>query len=201
MATPKQTDPQFKLRMTPELRDQIEEAAKANNRSMSAEILARLEEHSMIKTLRASIGGFMKDAARLRDENEKLGWELDRLEDVKTRFFNEDGSQKPVLTVPQPLLDRIALEAQQNHRTVDDEALAALEAAFPPKAIDVNLLSMFLNSLVGVSAPDGDKSYLDYINDALASAKEPWTVKAGWDGEVRFYPYASRSKDKKDDEE
>jgi len=40
---PKQTDPQFKLRMTPEIKDAIEAAAKANNRSMNAEILSRLE--------------------------------------------------------------------------------------------------------------------------------------------------------------
>lgn len=36
-------DPQFKLRMTEELRDQIAEAAKASNRSMNAEIIARLD--------------------------------------------------------------------------------------------------------------------------------------------------------------
>lgn len=41
---PKQTDPQFKLRMTPEIKDAIEAAAKANNRSMNAEILSRLED-------------------------------------------------------------------------------------------------------------------------------------------------------------
>jgi hypothetical protein len=43
MAAPKQTDPQFKLRMTPKIKDQIEKAAAVNNRSMNAEILARLE--------------------------------------------------------------------------------------------------------------------------------------------------------------
>lgn len=41
---PKQTDPQFKLRMTPEIKDAIEAAAKADNRSMNAEILSRLED-------------------------------------------------------------------------------------------------------------------------------------------------------------
>ncbi len=40
---PKQTDPQFKLRMTPEIKDAIEAAAARNNRSMNAEILARLQ--------------------------------------------------------------------------------------------------------------------------------------------------------------
>lgn len=40
---PKQTDPQFKLRMTPAVKDAIESAASENGRSMNAEILARLE--------------------------------------------------------------------------------------------------------------------------------------------------------------
>ncbi|NTF43088.1 Arc family DNA-binding protein [Rhizobium rhizogenes] len=44
MAPPRQTDPQFKLRLTPGLKARIERAAEANNRSMNAEIIARLEE-------------------------------------------------------------------------------------------------------------------------------------------------------------
>lgn len=42
MAAPKQTDPQFKLRLTRELKDAVEKAASANNRSMNAEIIHRL---------------------------------------------------------------------------------------------------------------------------------------------------------------
>ncbi|WP_442580749.1 Arc family DNA-binding protein [Mesorhizobium sp. ASY16-5R] len=181
------------VRLPDGMRDSLKAEAEANNRSMNAEIVARLENFPQIESLRKTLGGFMRDNAQLRDEKEQLEWKLDKLEEVQKRFFDEDGSQKPVLTVPQPLLDRIRLEAEQNHRTLDAEALAALEFAFPPKSIDVNVLSAFLGSLVGVSAPDGDKGYLDHINDALADAKEPWTVRAGWDGEVRFYPYASRS--------
>ena len=40
---PKQIDPQFKLRMTPEIKAAIARAASQNNRSMNAEILARLQ--------------------------------------------------------------------------------------------------------------------------------------------------------------
>jgi hypothetical protein len=44
-------DPQFKLRLSEQLRDQIAESAKSSNRSMNAEIVARLEEsfHPTIK--------------------------------------------------------------------------------------------------------------------------------------------------------
>lgn len=39
----KQTDPQYKLRIPPGLKEQIEAASKASGRSMNAEIVARLE--------------------------------------------------------------------------------------------------------------------------------------------------------------
>lgn len=39
-----QTDPQYKLRLPPELKELVERAAKANNRSMNAEIIARLQK-------------------------------------------------------------------------------------------------------------------------------------------------------------
>ena len=42
--TPKQTDPQFKLRMTPEIKSAIEAASALSGRSMNAEILFRLEQ-------------------------------------------------------------------------------------------------------------------------------------------------------------
>ncbi|UDL03985.1 Arc family DNA-binding protein [Marinobacter sp. CA1] len=39
----KQTDPQYKLRLPQALKEKIEQASKANNRSMNAEIVARLD--------------------------------------------------------------------------------------------------------------------------------------------------------------
>ena len=40
----KQTDPHFKMRLSPELKEQISVAAKAAGRSMNAEIVQRLDE-------------------------------------------------------------------------------------------------------------------------------------------------------------
>lgn len=181
---------QFPLRLPDGLRDRIKAEADKNGRSMNAEIVARLEDFPTIqKTLIATT----RERAQLADDKERLEGEMDRLEDLRKRFFDKEGNLEPVLAVPQHLLDRIKLEAERNHRTLDAEAIAALEIAFPPKSIDVDLLSVFLESLIGVSAPDGNKDYLDYINDALAKAKRPWTVRAGWDGEISFYPYATPS--------
>lgn len=39
-----QTDPQYKLRFSAELREKIKQSAEKNNRSMNAEIISRLEE-------------------------------------------------------------------------------------------------------------------------------------------------------------
>ena len=39
-----QTDPQYKLRLPAELRDKIKESAGTHNRSMNADIVARLED-------------------------------------------------------------------------------------------------------------------------------------------------------------
>ena len=46
--TSKQTNPQFHLRMTPEIKAALERAAAMNERSMNAEILARLEGSFLI---------------------------------------------------------------------------------------------------------------------------------------------------------
>ncbi|MEI5680478.1 MULTISPECIES: Arc family DNA-binding protein [unclassified Mesorhizobium] len=72
MATPKQTDPQFKLRFTPELRDQIDAAATANNRSMNAEIVARLEDYPRITLLEIAV-------ARADQVKRELTAEIDTL--------------------------------------------------------------------------------------------------------------------------
>ncbi|MGZ2928366.1 MULTISPECIES: Arc family DNA-binding protein [Pseudomonas aeruginosa group] len=42
-------DPQFKLRMSPQLRSQAEQAAKAAGRSLNAELVARLEASLLAK--------------------------------------------------------------------------------------------------------------------------------------------------------
>lgn len=94
------------------------------------------------------------------------------------------------MRIPDALYARI--KEASGEKSVNAEILATLQKAYPPKSLDINLLSDFLSSLIGVSAPDGDTNYLDYINSALADAEQPWTVKAGWDGEISFYPYATK---------
>lgn len=68
MATPKQTDPQYKLRLTHELKERIERSAFENNRSMNAEIIKRLEE---AYDREDSAGGIKFDVNRLSEDDKQ----------------------------------------------------------------------------------------------------------------------------------
>lgn len=74
MATPKQTDPQFKLRLPASLKEQIEQAAAESNRSMNAEIVRRLEAYDAIWAQMIEMSG----------EKERLEGKLSALRAVDT---------------------------------------------------------------------------------------------------------------------
>lgn len=103
--------------------------------------------------------------------------------------------------LPSGLRDRIKEVAEKNKRSMNAEIVSTLEQAYPPKTIDVEILAQFLENLVGVSAPDGNKELLETVNDALSRTSQPYTVEAGWDGLIKFYPYATPKKPSGDDEE
>ena len=66
----KQTDPHFKIRLPPDLKARIEESAKTSQRSMTAEIVARLEDS--FRDIRAE--------ARAEYANERMEKLIDILE-------------------------------------------------------------------------------------------------------------------------
>ena len=99
------------------------------------------------------------------------------------------------IRMPNGLRERIKLAAEKHNRSMNAEIIATLEEAYPPQSIDIQNLAGFLESLAGVSAPDGDTEYLDKINDMMGRLSYPWTVEAGWDGAVTFYPYSSAKPD------
>lgn len=83
MAAPKQTDPQFKLRLTPEVKAKIEHAANESGRSMNAEILWRLER-SFMSPQEAQDDDIAREQNNLRER-------LDRLEkQEKERVFESE---------------------------------------------------------------------------------------------------------------
>lgn len=82
----------FGLRMQPGLKNQIEEAAKANNRSMNAEIVARLEGYeNLIRELEKREEQLFHDRVellRLRPQIEQLELKLADLEAVNARLLD-----------------------------------------------------------------------------------------------------------------
>ena len=107
---------------------------------------------------------------------------------------------KFVLRLPNGLRERIKSAAEENNRSMNAEIVSTLEAAYPVPSIDLKVLTGFLNSLVGISAPDGDRDYLNYLNATLAKSEQPWSVSAGWDGHISFYPVAAPPEPSESDE-
>lgn len=96
MATPKQTDPQFKLRMTPEIKDAIEKAAIENNRSMNAEIMSRLEASflpSVAKAIKKE-ASLASDIEKYREEMRLLREQLKDLDQTISRADRILAAQK-----------------------------------------------------------------------------------------------------------
>lgn len=91
MAAPKQTDPQFKLRLPSELKDRLEEAAARNKRSMSAEILARIGAYEpLVKECEVL-------SLRLEMEKREVGHLQDRLmmaeKTIEANLFQQHGER------------------------------------------------------------------------------------------------------------
>lgn len=76
-------DPQFKLRMTEALRDRIAESAKANGRSMNAELIARLEmsfdvetEHALSNRIETKFESLMQVFERVIASDPKFAMQM-----------------------------------------------------------------------------------------------------------------------------
>lgn len=82
----------FGLRMQPDLKARIEAAAKANNRSMNAEIVARLEEFDRLqeKVEQWAAGNWAFGLREVESEKDAISQQLDQiqkmLEDVAGRM-------------------------------------------------------------------------------------------------------------------
>ncbi|MEC5405138.1 Arc family DNA-binding protein [Paraburkholderia sp. MPAMCS5] len=70
-------DPQMKLRLPPDLKDRLTEAAAANNRSLNAEVVSRLQESFSDHVGRAgrvsehALDLFAEKVGQVLDEREK----------------------------------------------------------------------------------------------------------------------------------
>ncbi|RWI22858.1 MAG: Arc family DNA-binding protein [Mesorhizobium sp.] len=81
MATPKQTDPQFKLRLTPKIKRRIEENAATNNRSLNAEMIDCLDKGLEHERLLNVIRSREREIALLSTQSTELAESLTRREE------------------------------------------------------------------------------------------------------------------------
>jgi hypothetical protein len=66
-----QTDPQYKLRLPLELKEKIAESAKTHNRSMNADMVARLEK-SFTEQPTIDLTGLQEEIRQLRTEAREM---------------------------------------------------------------------------------------------------------------------------------
>lgn len=92
MVTPSQNDPQFKLRLPAELKTWIDAQARLNNRSINAEIVARLEASfnppqraSNEENLAGLVDHLGEAILELTKQRMYLQDQIDRLKDVEQK--------------------------------------------------------------------------------------------------------------------
>lgn len=94
-------DPHFRLRLPVELKNEIEQAAKENNRSINAEIISRLEDASSAAPLLKELISLLESASKRERENlEILKWfreQQDGFNAVVDMIAQGDGTVDPKL--------------------------------------------------------------------------------------------------------
>lgn len=101
----------------------------------------------------------------------------------------DDGYTRYTVRIPTPLYERVKYAAGE--KSVNAEIVAALEKAYPPKFIDIGVLTEFLEAAVAMDTPEEQKEFVDSVNRIMAAAQFPWTMKADGFGVVQFFPYKS----------
>jgi predicted transcriptional regulator len=154
-------DPQLKLRLTEDMKATITEAAQANGRSVNSEIVARLSDTLSLDKV-SDFPGF--SAA------EKASMLHDQLEQTREKL-------KRSVELPDSLRARIDRRASETGRTAQEEAVLALEAAFPP-ASETDEMIRILGELLGENpqavetiAGDAIRQYLDYLQEERAAGR------------------------------
>jgi len=84
----KQTDPQFKLRLPPELKAELETAAEAGGKTLTGEIVDRLEAVSALRKDNEKLGKYVH-------ERDNIGKVLEAVLEMLARFYVTTHAQLP----------------------------------------------------------------------------------------------------------
>jgi len=118
---------QYMVRFPEGMRDELKAAAAAFNRSLNAEIIARLEQYKKWLPIAAGHNYLRAEVERLTAENAEFVEALKRNMDTH---------------IPQGLHERIAAKAAENGRSVNEEVVQALEKAFPVPATTDDIIRL-----------------------------------------------------------
>ncbi|RWI46384.1 MAG: Arc family DNA-binding protein [Mesorhizobium sp.] len=143
MGRPKQTDPQFKFRIPAELKERLEAAATANNRAVSAEILARLDESFNWPGIR--------DGLRSERDFIEGKWKEAQLE---LAACERDLKQQKTVTQQLQALISDSAEDAQHRQAVED----AIEKRYAELKEQFDLLEGLKEELAHLSQARGDTS-------------------------------------------
>lgn len=135
------------VRLPDGMRDRLKAAAEHNRRSMNAEIVARIQDY---------------DASGLTT-GESIG---DHIERLNRTIADLRKSERPNL--PMGLMSRIDQAATRNNRSVQEEILAALEAAYPvPSNAEVDEIAFNWAPRILAAGPDERPELLREANEEL----------------------------------
>jgi len=166
MAAPKQTDPQFKLRLPSELKDRLEKAAALNKRSISAEILARIGAYDSLVKEREVL------SLRLAMEKREVGHLQDRLrtaeKTIEASLFRQHGERTDYENRISQLESQLALFEPADDERYDgpaddllDEVSKTISDA-TSKAVDDAIKKLQKRGLIPQQPPE--------VEEALAKA-------------------------------
>lgn len=208
---------QYIVRFPDGMRDRIKAAADANNRSMNAEIVSKLERYDSLggevdaiwevaRALAAEIDAASGHDATLGPLVDKIADAFDAVDDLGNvdraklgREYSEDASRRlsGAVHVPPALLDRISAKAERAGRSINAEIISALEEAYPAGYS----LSSWLDDWMGlINDPDA-------LSDDLRTKAELDAKRAGFQviiersaesvdrPEIRFIPIENYPKD------
>lgn len=159
------TDPQVNLRVPADLKDRLDAAAAEGRRSLTAEVVERLEEsfHSPL-VIEELHGQIAVAEAKIEDLQNKLASAFETVEREMQKLLYADGRR-----LPEGLFNRITLAAAANGRPVDEEVVQALEEKFPPPR--VSFLAFFrekITRIVQEADPVERQKLIDEANEFAA---------------------------------
>lgn len=163
-----QPQDKYVVRLPDGMRDRLKAAAEANRRSMNAEIVDRLEESFHLPLVVAQLN---REIAVAEEERQ------DAIEEAAKAWKEKDAevARAGLLTqrrIPDGLFRRIRSVAAKHDRSVQEEVIQALEAAFPPPSgPGLETVAKFLAKLE--VSPGGDAALKQQIAELRKIIENP----------------------------